>query len=351
MRTKSFCQGRLILTAVLMLLLSFPGGARAAEIDCLRQDKKIIFTVPYRRVPQVNALFADRGDQIELRLPLEGLLADSKVMTFDDEWVRAYGLERSSGQAFWFLRKRDPGLQVKSFLALEPGDQVLRIILLKEYRRYRPPATTESDPAAAGKMERLRRLLDQSDEGGNAGQSTAEVDTPPAPSPLLSALRSFLVLLFLSLLIIGLVYFLKRWRRNRLGNDAGLLRVLASEAVTPKHRVMLIDLLGEIMVVGVSGEQMNLLTRITDPERVEELRLLQQTGGPLSGGFGGYLRGLIERSPVGGQPESGSSVAPPPPPESFPAESDIEPDEPLPDSYSDVLSQIKSRLREKGRES
>ncbi|MBN2706892.1 MAG: flagellar biosynthetic protein FliO, partial [Deltaproteobacteria bacterium] len=285
-------------------------------------------------------------------LPRRGLGAGAGELELGDEWITAVGLELEGEQARWYLRKRDPELKIKPFLALEKAGDGLRVVLLKEYRPWAAPA------AAAAGGDKIARLRQRLDAGAADPPETVPVANPAAGSQdslAAAALRSFLVLLLLAAVVIGLVYLLKRFRQGRGGfGGSGLVQVLAREAVSPKHQILLIDILGEVLVVGVAGEQMTRLATISDPERLEELRLLRQNPAAHPG-FAGFLKGLLERE---GVPAATPSRVPPPADNVAAAASRVPPAAPssapagaeeLPENYRDVVSQIKNRLKQNER--
>ena len=340
------------------VLSSSPAGA--AELGFKAVDKKMIFTIPYETVPEINALFHDQGEQVVLVLPSLGLEAEVQEQSLDDDWVTGFGVERDGQGWRWYLKKRDSALKVKSFLALERKNTALQVVLLKEYRSWTAldypdkPATLTSETRTSGKMDRVKQLLERSDGGDNG--VTSEVDQTPEspPSLLMSGLRSLIVLVFLVLVIVALSLLLKRYRRGRRGfGGSGLVKVLGVETVAGKHQVMLLELLDEVMVVGISGEQMTVLTTINDPGKVEELRLLKD-GSQSGRRFGGYLKGLLERED-GAEREvpvstSGDNVvgASYQRPVTGKPENSENPEE-LPENYQEVVSQIKDRLKSSDR--
>ncbi len=330
----------------------------AAELGFKAADKKMLFTIPYETAPEVNALFHDLGEQVVLILPSLGLEAEVQEQPLDDDWVTAFGVERDGQKLRWYLKKRDSALKVKSFLALERKKNALQVVLLKEYHSWtapeKPAALTPAlrpETRKSGKMDRVRQLLERSDGGDNRVASDVDQTSEVPPSLLMSGLRSLIALVFLVLVILALSMLLKRYRRGRGGfGGSGLVKVLGVETVAGKHQVMLLELLDEVMVVGISGEQMTVLTTINDPGKVEELRLLKD--GTQSGRrFGGYLKGLLERE-SGAEREgpvstSGDNVVG----ASYqrPVTGKPENPEELPENYQEVVSQIKDRLKSSDR--
>jgi len=75
-------------------------------------------------------------------------------------------------------------------------------------------------------------------------------------------------------LMIGAAWFLKRiGARTGMGiPDGQLIRVVSSSYIGPKNSIVVVDVLGELLVVGISGTQMTLLTSISDEGKLNKLR-------------------------------------------------------------------------------
>jgi flagellar protein FliO/FliZ len=55
-------------------------------------------------------------------------------------------------------------------------------------------------------------------------------------------------------------------------NGRELIKILSAKYLGPKSSIMLIDVLGNIMVIGVSSSNISLLTEIVDSESLEQLK-------------------------------------------------------------------------------
>jgi flagellar biosynthetic protein FliO len=96
-------------------------------------------------------------------------------------------------------------------------------------------------------------------------------------------------------LVLTVLWCARRWSRNRLpgGYGAGkgrLVKVLASHYLGVKKSITVVQVPGSILVLGVGDSQINLLSRIEDPEVIEELRRENNRGGVL--GFRDHLKRL-----------------------------------------------------------
>lgn len=64
-------------------------------------------------------------------------------------------------------------------------------------------------------------------------------------------------------------------------DDGHAIRILSTRYLGPKSSIMLVDVLGSVIVVGVTGSQISMLTTITDEESLESLKSSRAgDGGP-----------------------------------------------------------------------
>ena len=78
--------------------------------------------------------------------------------------------------------------------------------------------------------------------------------------------------------MIGGTYFIKKLLLPTPSNasEGGLINVIATRYLGPKSSIMLIDVIGQIVVVGVTGNQMSFITTISDPAAMEKLNGLSR---------------------------------------------------------------------------
>ncbi len=72
-------------------------------------------------------------------------------------------------------------------------------------------------------------------------------------------------------------------------NGRELIKILSAKYLGPKSSIMLIDVLGNIMMIGVSSSKISLLTEIVDSESLEQLKDIQGRKGKRVS-FSGYLK-------------------------------------------------------------
>jgi len=93
-----------------------------------------------------------------------------------------------------------------------------------------------------------------------------------------SFLPSLVKMLFALALVIGLMigamYFIKKILHSTSPEmDRGsLIRILASRYLGPKNSILIVDVAGEIIVIGLSNSQMSMLTTISDKDALDKLR-------------------------------------------------------------------------------
>jgi flagellar protein FliO/FliZ len=75
-------------------------------------------------------------------------------------------------------------------------------------------------------------------------------------------------------LMIAAAYVMKKImaRAGSGAADEGMIKIVSTRYLGPKNNIMLLEVLGRIMVVGVSNNQMSLLTTISDADALEQLR-------------------------------------------------------------------------------
>lgn len=88
-------------------------------------------------------------------------------------------------------------------------------------------------------------------------------------------------------LLIGVMYFIKNFmqRSAPASDQQALINILSSRYLGPKSSIMLVEVMEQVIVVGVSGGQMTTLAHINDPLSVAKIKAQrnQKTPGPFSG--------------------------------------------------------------------
>lgn len=103
-----------------------------------------------------------------------------------------------------------------------------------------------------------------------------------APDLTTATLKMVLSLSVVLLLLWGLHRWLKRaLPAGRAGGKGRLIKVLGSHYLGMKKSIAVVQVPGSVLVLGIGTEQVNLLTRIDDPDVIAGLQPTQQEKGAI----------------------------------------------------------------------
>jgi flagellar protein FliO/FliZ len=112
----------------------------------------------------------------------------------------------------------------------------------------------------------------------------------------------------LGIMLAALWFVRKLMKKTGTGVDDGhAIRILSTRYLGPKSSIMLVDVLGSVIVVGVTAGQISMLTTITDEDSLERLkspRTSEQESQAFLDQITLYKRKLKTLSLVGGQSET-----------------------------------------------
>jgi flagellar protein FliO/FliZ len=124
-----------------------------------------------------------------------------------------------------------------------------------------PEAASSSSPATP------------SETGGGLFGKGAAQSAPPEPLNLTTAfVKMFVALLVVLGLVVGLALLLRRVSARLQTLGGGVVSVLAQVPLGPSQFLTVVDIGGEILVLGVTEHSVNALTEIQDPAVIERLR-------------------------------------------------------------------------------
>ena len=109
-------------------------------------------------------------------------------------------------------------------------------------------------------------------------------DSRPTGKPI-ELVPSSLRMISMLAVVLGIMFLLffgfkKYVLKNTLfGGGEKLVTVLGSGFLAPKKNIVLVEVAGEVLVLGMSQDNITLLTNITDPERIEEIKSKGGKGG------------------------------------------------------------------------
>lgn len=75
-------------------------------------------------------------------------------------------------------------------------------------------------------------------------------------------------------LMIGAMYLLKKYfyQPSATINGSAMVRIISTCHLGPKNSILMVDVLGQLMLLGVSNHQMSILGTITDPEALANFK-------------------------------------------------------------------------------
>ena len=75
-------------------------------------------------------------------------------------------------------------------------------------------------------------------------------------------------------MMIGAMYALKKYfyQSPVTADRSAMIHVISSCHLGPKNSILLVEVLGQFLLLGVSEQQMSILTTIMDPEAIENLK-------------------------------------------------------------------------------
>jgi len=75
-------------------------------------------------------------------------------------------------------------------------------------------------------------------------------------------------------LLIGVMYFIKNFmqRSTPSTDNQALINILSSRYLGPKSSIILVEVMEQVIVVGITGQQMTPLARIDDPLSIAKIK-------------------------------------------------------------------------------
>jgi len=342
---ESCCWWMVCLTVLVLCCLLPPRLEAVVQTEDLiftAGPQQMIFTIPTRQpVPEIHPYFIESADHVVLSLPdIEPDFPALVYQSFDDEWVSGYGLKHRDNKFYWQFEKRQESIPLKKYLSVQTAGRRIIVSIMKPYRAVSLNSTPETHPDqsiteaekltdSSAKMARINALL----AGEDSLKKIEKVAAPKSAGLLYPGMRIFASLAALiALILISYRPVKKILQKAGKVQDDSLVRIIQTVPIGMKRQIMFLDVADEVLVVGLSGDQMTMLTRITEPERLESLRLLHS---PESGkkSFISSLRSFSSSKlnsretaaePQAGQENTGMAQQ---------------------DPYGEVVAQIKQRLQ------
>lgn len=97
----------------------------------------------------------------------------------------------------------------------------------------------------------------------------------------ISLVSSFLKMIFALAVVLGILiggmYFVKKimLRMNPSSDSRGMINVVSSKYLGPKNRIVLVEVLDQLIVLGISNQQMTALGHIDDPLALAKIKTIK----------------------------------------------------------------------------
>ena len=124
----------------------------------------------------------------------------------------------------------------------------------------------------------------QNDRSKTKGNLFSLKDSRPTGKPI-ELIPSSLKMFSMLAVVLGIMFLLffgfKKYvlKNTMFGGGEKLVNVLGSGFLAPKKNIVLVEVAGEVLVLGMSQDNISLLTNITDPEKIEEIKSKGGKGG------------------------------------------------------------------------
>lgn len=128
-----------------------------------------------------------------------------------------------------------------------------------------------------------------------------------SPDVYSTAIKTFSILFIILAVILAVFWLIKRfWPRGSgfMGSDQWI-KVIAATYIAPKKMVALVEVAGEVLVLGLSDDQITMLTKVANEQMVHHLKESQQKKAVVSP-FYRQFKSLINR--CGCEGEKGESL-------------------------------------------
>ncbi|MFQ5716337.1 MAG: flagellar biosynthetic protein FliO [Nitrospinales bacterium] len=175
--------------------------------------------------------------------------------------------------------------------------------------RARPPATEAGNRvkrAPDSATERLQQPTEKKETFELLGLQEASVITPMDFRA--TGVKTFSMLAVILGLIFLLFYLFKKfvYKNGLLGGDAKLVKVLGTGMLAPRKNIALVEVAGEILVLGISNDQITLLSTIRDEEKIERIKSVRENGSSAKPWSPSWIKSGARRGDSDGSGHSGT---------------------------------------------
>jgi flagellar biosynthetic protein FliO len=219
------------------------------------------------------------GDELMNEDELEKFLARAS------EKIRAQGTQSTSNTTE--ETKVETNGQPKEIEKVEPENEVkvTRAGMVAE------PIVEQIKKAALSDSKTENEVGEEKSKSGRSTEKKSPMfslkDSRPTGKPI-ELVPSSMKMFSMLALVLGIIFLLffgfKKFvlKNTMFGGGEKLVNVLGTGFLGPKKNIVLVEVAGEVLVLGMSQDHITLLTNITDPEKIEEIK---STGGKGNSGL------------------------------------------------------------------
>jgi flagellar biosynthetic protein FliO len=212
------------------------------------------------KVPQAAKSNDDVLDDILREIDqAKKILAASNSYTSDEPTIIEPAVQRQTEK-----QPQETNTQVEQVADISYKDQLQSIISRKDplpetSKPKRRESVQQTDPS--------NKPLKFLDYGGNLTNGSAP-GMPETAGKMFSSLALVLGVMFL------VFYLFKKFvlKNGLMGGNTQTIKVLGTGVLGPRKSVSLVEVAGEILVLGISNDNISLLSKIEDEEKIEELK-------------------------------------------------------------------------------
>lgn len=319
------CSQRIFKSALFLLVFLLAGGARAAELTHLnllknittqQEEGAVVFRLEFMKPVDAykGPVFYKKSVQMDFSnsfiKPAKRYFStgDSRVsrihaVQFDPHTVRVRfmldGDGRGLGGNFHLRRqgrflvarieKSEPDLlqkllkkiraedknRVAEAVPAQPVEKAGAATAFPENEESLPPRVTRPPSQNQDKSPPAVKTLDKT--GGKKTFKLADLSYSPdaAPADLLSSgITMFSMLAVVLALMFFVFYLFKKFvlKNGLLGGNGKLVKVLGTGMIAPRKTIALVEVAGEVLILGISNDQITFLSAIRDEDKIEQIR-------------------------------------------------------------------------------
>jgi flagellar protein FliO/FliZ len=161
----------------------------------------------------------------------------------------------------------------------------------------------------------LPRTRKTNDKFKSVGKATDKKDSPfsqafESSNPqtldvMPSSLRMVTMLLLVVAFMLLLFYLFKKFvlKNTPFGGSGKMVQVLGTGFLGPRNNIALVEVAGDVLVLGISNDNITLLSHIEDEEKIADIKSRSVQNKPVKGKLDSTIKKAISKSPTAGSPK------------------------------------------------